>query len=164
MRAALIVATFLFSGLTHALPAALHAQDLSSGKSVMLKLRNLEGKKGTVVVFLSARCPCSMSHEDSLKKLQTKYGSDCQFVAIHSNADESAECSQAHFGSNALSFPVLQDTSANFADAFGALKTPHAFVVNSRAKCSRAWMTQRSIARPRIFTKSSGCGASRSDA
>lgn len=91
---------------------------------------NTADTKATVIVFLSAKCPCSASHEELLKSLALQY-KEFQFIGIHSNADESAEDTQKHFSAVKLPFPVVQDTGSQWANKFGALKTPHAFVLNS---------------------------------
>ncbi|WP_374033280.1 thioredoxin-like domain-containing protein [Bdellovibrio bacteriovorus] len=85
--------------------------------------------KATVLVFLSAKCPCSASHEALLKDLAQQY-KDFQFVGIHSNSDETAEETQKHFREAKLLFPVIQDARSQWANKLGALKTPHAFVLN----------------------------------
>jgi hypothetical protein len=86
------------------------------------------GKKGLVVVFLSAACPCSNSHLEELRDLEKKY-TDFHFVGIHSNRDEERDFSQAYFKKAALPFPVLQDHQAKWADELKAFKTPHAYVI-----------------------------------
>ncbi len=90
----------------------------------------LAGKKATVLVFLSAKCPCSASHEVTLKKLHQEYGSfGFEFIGIHSNQDENEVLTQAHFQSAKLPFPVIQDEGAKLANDYKALKTPHVFVI-----------------------------------
>jgi glutathione peroxidase-family protein len=67
--------------------------DLTTGKQI-----RLAESKYRVVVFLSAKCPCSQSHEEKLKKLSAEYKSaGFQFVAIHSNANEDERISKEHF-------------------------------------------------------------------
>jgi len=91
--------------------------------------------KATVIVFLSARCPCSSSHEAALKSLFNQFSTQgFQFIGIHSNADEPVQESQEHFVKAALPFPVIQDNAAQLADQFKALKTPHVFILNSQGE------------------------------
>lgn len=113
----------------------IQGSDLISGKSVTLAtdLENSK-KKGTVIVFLSAKCPCSKSHEPVVEKLSKEF-SDFQFVAIHSNQDESVEFAKRHFVESGLSIPVIQDVGANLANELKAFKTPHAFVVGPQGQC-----------------------------
>ncbi len=106
------------------------------GSSVLggpLSVPDLRQKKGLVAIFLSAVCPCSNSHIKELKDLASQY-SDFQFVGIHSNTDEGPEMTKKYFETAALPFTVIQDEKAQIADAFGALKTPHAFIVAADGK------------------------------
>lgn len=86
-----------------------------------------EGNGPLVIVFVSARCPCSISHEASLKSLANDF-KEARFVAIHSNAAEDEKEAASHFAAAGFPFPVIQDEEAKLAKVFGALKTPHAFV------------------------------------
>ncbi len=110
----------------------LSGKDFRTGTSVTIdpKLNS----KGTVVLFLSAKCPCSRSHETSLEALAKEFP-EVKFVAVHSNADENEELSGFHFKEAGLSFPVIRDQNARIADEFRALKTPHAFVVGPKGEC-----------------------------
>ena len=105
----------------------IQGKDLITASEVRLDPSN--GTGPTVVVFVSARCPCSMSHEATLKGLSTEF-QEARFVAIHSNTDETALESAAHFAPLHLPFPIIQDEGAKIATQFGALKTPHVFVYN----------------------------------
>ena len=105
------------------------------GKSVHLNLS--QAPKATVLVFLSAKCPCSASHEQVLKELYAKYSaSGFQFLGIHSNQDESKILSLSHFAPPAsnLPFPVLEDKEAKIASELHAMKTPHVFVLNPKGE------------------------------
>ena len=103
----------------------IQGMDLNSGKTTEFK----PGPKGSVIVFMSAKCPCSNSHVEELKSLQKEYP-DYGFVAVHSNTDESKEETEQYFKEAGLPFPVIQDTGAKIAGEFKALKTPHAFLVS----------------------------------
>ncbi len=105
----------------------LQGDDLVSGKKVTIESVT---KKGLVVVFLSTVCPCSQSHVSELKQLKKDFP-EFEFVAVHSNAEEPAELTRAYFQKADLPFPVVQDKDFAIANQFGALKTPHAFVLNS---------------------------------
>jgi len=118
-------AQYVFSA-TSLLP--LKGQDLFSSKSIEIDLKQ---KKGVVVVFLSAKCPCSNSHITEIKNLASEYP-DVSFVAIHSNADESVEFSKPYFEKMALPFPVIQDHNTEIADRLQAFKTPHAFILSNQ--------------------------------
>lgn len=104
---------------------AFNGPNLLTGESTSVAA----GKKGTVVVFLSSRCPCSNSHIGEIKALAAEHP-DFRFVGVHSNHDEDAATSQDYFRKAELPFPVLQDDGATLADRFKALKTPHVFLFN----------------------------------
>jgi len=115
---------------TQALPGKLSSIDLLNAKSVEI---NLKDGKPKVFVFMSAKCPCSASHEAIVAALSQEF-KDIPFFAIHSNANEKLLESKEHFRKTNLPFTVLQDGDVKIADEFGALKTPHAYVVNGSGK------------------------------
>lgn len=118
-----------FSGAAFAaLPAELTGANLAAPGDVKISTTT-KSAKGTVVVFLSAKCPCSNSHVSEIKGLAEKY-KDFKFVGVHSNVDEELELSKKYFTLYALPFPVIQDEKAALADSFKALKTPHAYILS----------------------------------
>jgi peroxiredoxin len=116
--------------------AAIDSKNIVSGKNLLShKIVSVEakGKKGLVVIFLSAKCPCSNSHIEELKSLSHDYP-DFNFVGVHSNVDEPEDMAQTYFSKESLPFTVIQDDNAVLADQFQAFKTPHAFVIQSDGK------------------------------
>lgn len=131
LRTLIIANILLISLKSFALPKnSLNGTDLSSGKVVSV---NSENKKGLVVVFLSAKCPCSNSHVVEITNLAKEF-QDFNFVAVHSNKDEPIEQSKEYFVNAKLPFTVLQDQETKIADEFKALKTPHAYVILADGK------------------------------
>lgn len=90
-------------------------------------------KKGLVVVFMSAKCPCSNSHNAELTDLSQTY-KDFNFVVIHSNADEVKSVSVPYFTQANFPFPVIEDYKAELANKLNAFKTPHAYIFSSDGK------------------------------
>jgi hypothetical protein len=85
--------------------------------------------KARVWIFLSAKCPCSDSHIDKLKKTARLFSPQgFEFIGVHANQDEEEFLARAYFKNADLGFPVYHDSRAQLADHFGALKTPHVFV------------------------------------
>lgn len=109
--------------------AEISGTDLATAKPLKVEA----GKKGTVVVFMSAKCPCSNQHVPVLTKLAEEF-KDFSFVAVHSNTDETAAEAKAYFAAAHLPFPVLQDEKARIADEYKAFKTPHAYVLGADGK------------------------------
>lgn len=116
-----------------ALPTVYSGEDLRVPNQTVSKKAS-DTRKGMVLVFLSAKCPCSAGHEGTLSALAQEFTPlGFQFVGVHSNRDESLANARAHFQSANLSFPVIEDGSdqeAVLATAFGALKTPHVFLLS----------------------------------
>lgn len=132
LYSAMVLLLSFYLQTSHAAPPtkAISGENLLSGSNTEMTVK---GKKGLVVVFLSAKCPCSDSHNTELKDLAKSY-TDFNFVAIHSNVDEDKTLSQAYFKKVSFPFPVIQDRQATLADRFQALKTPHAFVFSPEGK------------------------------
>ncbi len=100
-------------------------EDLFSGQKQELSSKT----KGLVLVFLSARCPCSNSHLPLVEKLSHEFP-EFQFVAVHSNVDEPKDQAQAYFKTQGFTIPVIQDEKNQLADQYKASKTPHVFVLS----------------------------------
>jgi len=109
-------------------------KDIVSGQSVELNANTLKANKATVLLFLSARCPCSNSHVSEIKDLNTLFKDQIRFIGIHSNQNENALESKKYFTQIELGFPVLEDSDAIIADRYKAFKTPHVFVLDSRGE------------------------------
>ena len=123
----------LFVGQRLANGATLRHFDVISAESLEGKPVTIDfGKatKGTVLAFLSINCPCSRSHEAKLKDLAETF-SDYSFYAVFSNQEESkAEC-QGYWKNRSHGFrAILRDPQQALANRFGALKTPHIFVID----------------------------------
>lgn len=134
MRFAFLVpfVTIFFFGL-FGYSETIQTHPLIVGEELFTKVETrIETKenKATVVVFLSAACPCSNSHIPILKSLSNEF-KDFKFVAIHSNADESIEDTRKYFLKSNLPFTIIQDHRALLANQFKANKTPHAFIINA---------------------------------
>lgn len=126
--------SFLLTSLCLAsahLPEKLSGENLVDSKVLSKDLKSLQ--KTTVLVFLSAKCPCSASHEGLLSQMAKDFP-EIEFIGIHSNSDETHDLSSQHFSTAGLSFPVFQDQGAKIADELGAYKTPHAFIFSAQGQ------------------------------
>lgn len=106
-----------------AVPLALRGTDLRTGQSIEWSASS----QPAVVVFLSPQCPCSRSHEPALAQLAKRHP-DVAFLGIVSGESTGAA---EHFRQAGLPFPVIGESGYDWADAFGALNTPHAFLIAS---------------------------------
>ncbi len=117
------------SSSVFALNTDISGLDLVGGLPIQVKLE--QAPLATVLVFLSIKCPCSLSHHPSLNLLAEKFTSlGFQFVGIHSNANENLKSSLEFFKFSKLVFPVVQDAQAELANRYDAFKTPHVFIVS----------------------------------
>lgn len=89
-----------------------------------------------VLIFTSNGCPTAKANEGRLIGLQDAYASrGVRLVAINSNnsslspADTFAEM-VARAQEKPFNFPYLKDVDGRIAQAFGAISTPHAFVLD----------------------------------
>ena len=105
-------------------------QSALKGKTHNGKIINHEyaQTKGTVLVFLSSVCPCSNSNSKVVIDLVKKYP-EFTFFGVHSNADETLEMGRKYFSDKGFNFPIIYDEDSSIAKKFGALKTPHVFIV-----------------------------------
>ena len=89
--------------------------------------------KFLVAYFLSATCPCSQAHFNLLNDLQ-KNNKDIDFIGFHSNKSVSKEKAHKYFKKFEIDFPILLDKKLDYANQFGALKTPHIFVLSPKGE------------------------------
>jgi peroxiredoxin len=110
------------------------------------KLKNVDGKtvslsdfknvKGYIVVFTCNHCPFAVAYEDRIIELNNKYGKmGYQLVAIQPNdpaqvPDDNLANMKVRAASKGFKFPYLMDEGQKVYPAFGATKTPHAFLLD----------------------------------
>lgn len=90
------------------------------------------GKKATVLLFISTRCPVSNAYDTRMSALAKTYApKGIAFVGVNANTTEAvpevAAHSKAHFP-----FPVLKDANDAVADAYNAHVTPEAYVIDNQ--------------------------------
>ncbi len=113
------------------------------------KLKNVNGKmvsmadykdaKGFIVVFTCNHCPFSQAYEQRIVELHKMYASKgYPVIAISSNdktlvPDDSFENMVIKAKEAGFDFPYLYDESQEIAKAYGAMRTPHVFVLQKTA-------------------------------
>jgi len=120
----------------HALPSARLSAKIASvqfadatGKT--LALGDLQGKKATVVVFLSFDCPVCTSYAEPLSDMAQAYAKrGVTFVAVSTGDDEDAASAERHARQYKITFPCFADPTGKAAEAFGAEITPEVFVLD----------------------------------
>jgi hypothetical protein len=125
----LLVAPAVQTSPVPAITGPLIGNDIRTNSAVNLRLSE-KPFIGTVIVFLSAECPCSLSHLDSLKWASNQFP-QFRFLGVHSNRDEPTDLVLRKFTEERVPFPVIEDTpTLSLANDLGALKTPHIFVLD----------------------------------
>jgi peroxiredoxin len=106
---------------------------LASTSGQQISLHRFLGKKATVVVFISVECPIANLYTPMLGDMQKTYGfRGVHFLAINSNDQDSSSAVGIHAREHKLAFPVCKDVDHKAADAFGARRTPEAFLLDSK--------------------------------
>lgn len=95
----------------------------------------LAGKKATVVIWVSTRCPITQAYNQRMAALAAEFApAGIDFVGIDSNKNEpTGECNEWETTSK-IGFPVLKDNNNVIADKYGATHTPEVYVIDSRGK------------------------------
>ncbi|MGZ3903100.1 MAG: thioredoxin family protein [Bacteroidia bacterium] len=114
-------------------------------KATDFKLKNVDGKmvsmadykdaKGIIVVFTCNHCPFAVKYESRIMDLDKKFKSQgYPVIAISPNdptivPDDSYENMQALAKKKGYTFPYLIDETQDIAKAYGAMKTPHVYIL-----------------------------------
>lgn len=107
------------------------------GKSV--SLADYNQAKGFIVVFTCNTCPYAQAYESRIVDLDKKYAAKgFPVIAINPNdldqqPDDSMDKMKSRAKDKGYTFPYLRDDSQEVAQAFGATKTPHVYILNKEA-------------------------------
>ena len=96
-------------------------------------LDGLRGKKGTVIVWLSAQCPVVKAYKDRINEIANAYKEKgINFIGINSNATEDLTWIKSNIAEFGYQFPVLIDKGNVLADKWGATVTPEVFYLDKK--------------------------------
>lgn len=104
----------------------------------MHSLADMKEAKGFVVTFTCNHCPYAIMYEDRLVALQSEFGpKGYQVVAINPNdpdvkPDDSFDNMIIRAEEKKFNFPYLIDEGQKLYPIFGATKTPHVFLLDSK--------------------------------
>ncbi len=117
-------------------------------KAKDFKLKNVDGKmvsladyksaKGFIVVFTCNHCPYAKLYESRIIDLDKKYAAKgYPVIAINPNdpsieAEDSFDNMVQRAKEKSYPFPYLFDQTQEYAQAYGAVRTPHVFVLNKK--------------------------------
>ncbi|MBI4556185.1 MAG: exo-alpha-sialidase [Candidatus Hydrogenedentes bacterium] len=100
-----------------------------------LTMTNFDRRRGTAILFLSARCPITASAIQELNTIHKKYRlRDVLFVGVCSNPTETEEELKAFCQSHGVIFPVYRDSQGKTARQFGAHVTPEVFLLDEQGR------------------------------
>ncbi len=100
----------------------------------------VRGERGTLVIFTCNHCPWAQAWEARIVALGNEYrGRGIGVIAINSNdpaqhTEDSFEEMQRRARAAGMHFPYVVDETSNVARAFGATKTPEAFLFDRRGR------------------------------
>ncbi|RYM32599.1 thioredoxin family protein [Brumimicrobium glaciale] len=114
--------------------------ELKNVDGELFSMSDIEGAKGYVVVFTCNECQYAKIYEDRLITLHQKYASKgYSVIAINPNFSESNEkenlaAMQKRAEDKAFPFVYLADEDQKISPEFGAVRTPHVFLLDSEMK------------------------------
>jgi peroxiredoxin len=116
--------------------AEVDSATLTSADAVESSFKQLAAKAPfTVVVFISAQCPCLDAHLERLRALSTTYAPrGVQFVAVDPEVGGSPARAASEAAALGLPFPVMVDPGAKLANAVGAEYATFTVIVDRDAR------------------------------
>jgi peroxiredoxin len=106
----------------------------------MVSLADYKSAKGFIVVFTCNHCPFAKAYEQRIMDLDNKYKPmGYPVIAISSNdkdivPEDSPENMTARAKEKHYTFPYLYDESQEIAKTYGAVRTPHVFILAKNSK------------------------------
>jgi peroxiredoxin len=103
-----------------------------------ISIADVKGAKGTLVVFTCNACPWAKAWEDRIVALGNDYQKKgIGVIAINSNdpgkvAEDAYEPMKSRATEKGFAFPYVVDATSGVARAFGATRTPEAFLFDSK--------------------------------
>ncbi len=100
-----------------------------------VSMRRLQGQRATVIVFTGVDCPVSNLYLARLNELVQEYRDrGVAFLAVNSNAGESAARVASHAREYGLRFPMVKDPENAFADGVLSERTCEALVLDADSR------------------------------
>jgi peroxiredoxin len=133
---------FAFTTASHGYEPGAVAQDfkLKNTDGKMVSLADYKQAKGFIVVFTCNHCPYAKSYEKRLIAIDAKYKAlGYPVIAIMPNdtiacPDDAPSKMPAYAKEKGFTFPYLFDGTQATAKAYGAMKTPHVYVLQKEKK------------------------------
>lgn len=108
--------------------------ELKDTTGIVYKLSDQKG--GVVMIhFWSATCPFVLRYDEQLKSIAEEYQKQGVVVlGIDSNSNEKLEEIKKVADARKVNYPILLDPGNKVADQFGAITTPHVFILDKEGK------------------------------
>ena len=119
-------------------PMATTRMKTAAGKDV--SIADVKGARGTLVVFTCNACPWAKKWEERIVTLGNEAGAKgIGMIAINSNdpkvnADDSYDVMKTRARERGMKFAYAYDATSDVARAFGATRTPEAFLFDANGK------------------------------
>jgi len=127
-----------YPGMTQAgggieIGATVESFSLPDTEGKMQTLDGVKGKKGTVVVWLSAQCPVVKAYKDRINEIAAEaQANGINFVGINSNVTEDLNWVKSNATEFGYKFPILIDKGNVLADKWGATVTPEVYYFDGK--------------------------------
>ena len=121
-----------------AIPAADQKMKNVDGKEIAVA--DVKGSKGTLVIFTCNACPYAKAWEDRIVALGNEYkGKGIGVIAVNANdpgkvAEDGYDQMKTRAAEKKFGFPYVVDATSNVARAYGASRTPEAFLFDTQGK------------------------------
>ena len=106
----------------------------------MVSLAGMKDAKGMIVIFTCNHCPFAIKYEDRIIALDAKYKAlGYPVIAINPNdtvqyPDDAFSQMVIRAKEKGFTFPYLIDETQEVAKAYGALKTPHVYILQKEGE------------------------------
>lgn len=115
--------------------------EMQSIEDETVTIESIKGEKGTLVMFSCVHCPAVKAYNERLAKIGNEYQKkDIGVIYINSNnpeysrGEDGVEGMRAQAERYGYEFPYVIDSTSNIARAFGAARTPEAFLFDADGK------------------------------
>jgi peroxiredoxin len=114
--------------------------DLPAAGGGIYSLSSLKQSRLLVLIFYSNGCPTIKGYEQRLKDLQARYGEKgVQVIAINSNnpflsPPDTISAMRERFVNADLNYLYLKDEDRSVARMYGAICTPHVFLLDEKRR------------------------------
>lgn len=97
----------------------------------LVSMADYPSARGFVIIFMSDECRFDKAYQDRIIHLHNRYAPQgIQVIGIHSNHHSGGRSAS----SQTYPFPYIQDESGKVFSTFGAIRTPHVFLLNHDRK------------------------------